>query len=208
MTSRQAATAARKEQIISAAITLLAERGYRATTFEAICDEAGLSSKRLITYHFSSKDELFAAVTEQIVADGQTWMRLALESVDGARDLLATVIRANVAFIAGHSRQVRALRQILLNGGLGDWERHHLESLGQLTHLFVKGQRDGVFRAFDPQVMAAAVRASIDGAAPLLSTGLDPGVYANELVELFDRSTRAESRDIETAHDGSRRGSR
>ncbi|MGW1696776.1 helix-turn-helix domain-containing protein, partial [Streptomyces sp. NPDC002399] len=56
MTTRQAATAARKDQIIRAAIALLAERGYQATTFEAICDKAGLSSKRLITYHFSSKD--------------------------------------------------------------------------------------------------------------------------------------------------------
>ncbi|KAB2383677.1 TetR/AcrR family transcriptional regulator [Actinomadura montaniterrae] len=208
MTRREAATAARKKQIISAAITLLAERGYQATTFEAICDEAGLSSKRLITYHFSSKDELFTAVADQIVADGEAWMRLAIESVAGTRDLLAAVIRANVAFIAGHSQKVRALRQIILNGGLGNWERHHLESLRQLVRLFVRGQGDGVFRAFDPQVMAAAVRASIDGAAPLLSTGLDPSMYANELVELFDRSTRAESRDIGPAHDGSRRGNR
>lgn len=193
MTNRQAATAARKEQIISAAITLLAQRGYQATTFEAICDEAELSSKRLITYHFSTKDELFAAVTDQIVADGETWMRLALEPAAGARDLLATVIRANVAFIAGHSRQVRALQQILLNGGMSAWERHHLEWLRQLACLFVEGQRQGVFRAFSPQVMAAALRASVDSAALLLSTGLDPDLYASELVEIFDRSTRAES---------------
>ncbi|WP_329254731.1 TetR/AcrR family transcriptional regulator [Actinoallomurus sp. NBC_01490] len=193
MTTRQAATAARREQIIRAAIALLAERGYQTTTFEAICQEAGLSSKRLITYHFSSKDALFAAVADQIVADGETFMRSAIEAATGARELLATVIRANVAFIADHTPQVRALRQILLNGGLGDWERHHIESVNRLARLFADGQRTGAFRSFDPQVMAAALRASIDSTATLLSAGLDPGVCAGELVELFDRCTREES---------------
>ncbi|MEV6909243.1 TetR/AcrR family transcriptional regulator [Amycolatopsis sp. NPDC051071] len=190
MTTRQAATAARREQITRAAITLLAERGYQATTFEAICIEAGLSSKRLITYHFSSKDELFAAVADQIVADSETYIGAALDAVTGARKLLATVIRANVMFIASHSPQVRVLRQILLNGGLSDWERHHSESQNRLAHLFTEGQRTGAFRPFHPHVMAAALRASIDSMAPLLSAGLDPDLCATELVEHFDRGTR------------------
>ncbi|WP_414166684.1 TetR/AcrR family transcriptional regulator [Streptoverticillium reticulum] len=192
MTTRQAATAARKEQITRAATVLLAERGYQATTFEAICKEAGLSSKRLITYHFSGKDELFAAVADLVVADGETFMRPALDAATGARELLATVIRANVAFLAAHAQQVRALQQILLNGGLGAYERHHVEGLRRLSRLFADGQREGVFRAFDPQVMAASLRASIDSTAPLLSAGLDPDTCANELVELYDRAVRPE----------------
>ncbi|MCO5998101.1 TetR/AcrR family transcriptional regulator [Actinoallomurus rhizosphaericola] len=190
MTTRQAATAARKEQIIRAAIALLAERGYQATTFEAICREAGLSSKRLITYHFSGKDELLAAVADQVVADAEAYMRPALDAATGARDLLAALIRANVAFIADHTPQVRALQQIFLNGGLGDWQRHHIDSVNRLAGLFADGQRTGAFRSFDPQVMAAALRASIDSVSPLLSAGLPPGRCADELVEIFDRSTR------------------
>jgi AcrR family transcriptional regulator len=190
MTTRQAATAARKEQITRAAIALLAERGYQATTFEAICREAGLSSKRLITYHFSSKDELLAAVADQVVADADAYIRSALESANGAREVLAAIIRANVAFVAGHSPQVRALQQIFLNGGLGDWERHHLDSVNRLAGMLADGQRTGAFRSFDPQVMAATLRASLDSVAPLLSTGLDPGRCADELVELFDRGIR------------------
>ncbi|MGW4409725.1 TetR/AcrR family transcriptional regulator [Nonomuraea sp. NPDC004702] len=189
----QAATAARRKQIIRAAITLLGERGYQATTFDAICKEAGLSSSRLITYHFSSKDELFAAVADQIAADAEAHVRPAVEAATGARELLATAIRANVAFIAAHSSQVRALQQILLNSGQGVWERHHTESLDRLAGLFTDGQRAGVFRTFDPRVMAAALRASIDSVVPLLDAGLDPGLCADELVELFDRSTSEKS---------------
>ncbi|MCO5972476.1 TetR/AcrR family transcriptional regulator, partial [Actinoallomurus soli] len=186
MTTRQAATAARKEQITRAAIALLAERGHQATTFEAICREAGLSSKRLITYHFSSKDELLAAVADQVVADAEAYMRPALDATTGARELLAALIRANVAFIADNAPQVRALQQIFLNGGLGDWQRHHIDSVNRLAGLFADGQRTGAFRSFDPQVMAAALRASIDSVSPLLSAGLTPGRCADELVEIFD----------------------
>ncbi|WP_328393116.1 TetR/AcrR family transcriptional regulator [Nocardia sp. NBC_00416] len=188
-TDRRAATAARRRQITRTAVALLAELGYQATTFEAICNRAGLSSKRVITYHFATKDELFAAVADQIVTDADAHMRTALEASTGVRRLLAAVIRANVAFIADHLPQVRALQQILLNGGHGVWERHHVESLSRLTGLFVEGQRTGAFRSFDPQVMAAALRASIDSVVPLLCAGLDPELCGNELVELFDRAT-------------------
>ncbi|MGW0484133.1 TetR/AcrR family transcriptional regulator [Nonomuraea sp. NPDC003214] len=191
MTTHHEATAARRKQITRAAITLLAEGGYQAATFEAICKEAGLSSKRLITYHFSSKDELFAAVADHVVADSEACMRAALDGVTGAREQLATVIRANVAYIASHSPQMRALQQILLNGGAGAWEHHHVASQNRLAGLFAEGQRSGAFRPFDPQVMAAALRASIDSTAPPLAAGLAPEPCADELVELFDRGTTA-----------------
>jgi AcrR family transcriptional regulator len=188
-TTRKAATAARKEQIIRAAIAVLAERGYQATTFEAICDEAGLSSKRLITYHFSGKDELFAAVADHIVAEADAQMRPALDAPTDARDLLAALIRANVIFIAGHLEQMRALQQIILNGGHA-WDRHHLESLERLAHLFDNGQSTGAFRPCNSQIMAATLRASLDSTYGLLSAGLDSEACANELVDLFDRATR------------------
>ncbi|WP_329194119.1 TetR/AcrR family transcriptional regulator [Streptomyces sp. NBC_01435] len=188
-TTRQAATAARKDQIIRAAITLLAERGYQATTFEAICDKAGLSSKRLITYHFSSKDELFAAVADQVVADAEAHMQPALDAATGTRELLAALIQTNVAFIASHLEQMRALQQIVLNGGHA-WDRHHLESLNRLAGLFNNGQRTGAFRPCNSQIMAAALRASLDSMYGLLSAGVDAELCAKELVELFDRATR------------------
>jgi AcrR family transcriptional regulator len=186
---RQAATAARKDQITRAAIVLLAEHGYQATTFEAICTKAGLSSKRLITYHFTSKDDLFAAVADQVVARAESFMRPALDAATGARELLAALIRSNVAFIAGHPEEVRALQQIILNGDHA-WDRHHLESLRRLAGLFDDGQRTGAFRPCNSQVMAMALRGSIDNVYTPLSAGLDPELCADELVELFDRATR------------------
>lgn len=188
-TTRHAATAARKEQIIRAATALLAERGYPATTFEAIRDRAGLSSKRLISYHFSSKEELFAAIADQVVAEAETHTRPALDAAPGPRAILAALIRANVAFVAGHLDRMRALQQIVLNGGHA-WDRHHRESLDRLAGLFEEGIRKGDFRPCDPRVMAATLRASLDSAYELLSDGLAPERCADELAAFFDRATR------------------
>ena len=55
---------------------------------------------------------------------------------------------------------------------------------------FRAGQAEGEFRAFDPQVMAVSLRAAIDAVATM--PDVDHAAYARELVELFDRATRAE----------------
>jgi AcrR family transcriptional regulator len=188
-TTRRQATAARKAQIVQAAVALLAAHGYQATTFDAICEQAGLSSKRLITYHFSSKDELFAAIAEQVVADAEAFTRPALDAATGAGQTLTAFIRATVAFMATHLDEMRALQQIILNGGYA-WDEPHTESLNRLARLFADGRRTGEFRACNPQLMATVLRATLDSMYTPLSTGLDPGHCADELVELFDRATR------------------
>jgi AcrR family transcriptional regulator len=190
MTSRTEATAARKEQIVRAAIALLASGGYKATTFDAICEAAELSSKRLITYHFAGKDELFAAVADHVVGVAEREMRPFLAVATDPRQLLAAVIRASVAFTARHMAEGRALQEIILNGEAA-WDKHHKQSIQRLTRLFADGQRAGAFRDFDPQIMATALRTAIDSMYQPIAAGTDPAACANELVELFDRATRS-----------------
>lgn len=187
---RRSAGEARKAQIASATIEVLAERGYAETTFEAICDHAGLSSKRLISYHFAGKDQLLEAVVRQVVADAAAFMRPALDAASGASAQLEAFIRANIAFVAAHPRHVRAVQQIAANRTpVGGGERD--AAIARLVTLFEDGQRTGAFGAFDPVLMSAALRASIDAMAERVIDGLDPGRCADELVALFDRATRA-----------------
>ncbi|MFI6928467.1 TetR/AcrR family transcriptional regulator [Nonomuraea spiralis] len=186
--TRQAATEARKAQIAAAAIAVLAERGYAETTFDSICERAGLSSKRLISYHFSTKDQLFEAVVRQVVTDAAAFMRPAIEAASGARAQLEAFIRANVAFIAAHPAHVRAVQQIAFNRTpVGGGERD--AAIGRLAALFEDGRRTGAFRAFDSVLMAMALRAAIDAVADGVAGGLDPDRCATELVDLFDRAT-------------------
>jgi AcrR family transcriptional regulator len=187
---RAQATRARREQIVQATIEVLAGKGYAATTFEAICGHAGLSSKRLISYHFATKDDLLAAVLTTVIADAAAYMHPRIAAADGPREQLAAYIRANVEFVAAHPGHVRAVQQIAFNGPALPGS-HEDTALGLLAELFEQGVRAGEFRPLDARLMATTVRAAIDAAAGPLLDGLDPAHCATELVTAFDHATRA-----------------
>ena len=54
--------AARREQIVAAAIEVIAAAGFAQASFARIAEHAGLSSTRLISYHFAGKADLMATV--------------------------------------------------------------------------------------------------------------------------------------------------
>jgi len=190
-TDRARSTAARRDQIVAATITVLAERGYAATSYDAICEVAGLSSKRLISYHFSTKDELLAEVLRRVTADAAEAMRPAIEAADELPGKLAAYIRSNVEFIAARPDHVRAVQQIVFGGAQVPSEEAD-SALARLVALFESGQQGGVFRSFDSLLMAVTLRAAIDAVAGRLIGGADAADCARELIETFDRATRVE----------------
>jgi AcrR family transcriptional regulator len=54
----------RRAQLVDAALSLFAERGFRATTIADIADATG-TAHGLVYHYFASKDELLAAVLER-----------------------------------------------------------------------------------------------------------------------------------------------
>ncbi|GAA3575890.1 TetR/AcrR family transcriptional regulator [Kribbella ginsengisoli] len=188
---RAGSTAARREQIVGATIGVLAERGYAGTSFDAICEAAGLSSKRLISYHFQTKEELLAEVLRQVTEDAAAFMRPTLDAATGPAELLAAYITSNIGFIAAQADHVRAVQQIVFGAGPMPSEESD-GAVVRLVALFDEGQRAGAFRTFDSLLMAVTLRGAIDVAAGRLVAGADPKAYARELTEIFDRATRAE----------------
>ncbi|MDR5698281.1 TetR/AcrR family transcriptional regulator [Agromyces aerolatus] len=59
--------AARRTQILGAAVRCFARKGYRGTSMTDIIAESGLSAGAIYG-HFEGKQELFAAVAEQVLA--------------------------------------------------------------------------------------------------------------------------------------------
>lgn len=186
-TDRSRSTAARRDQIVAATITVLARRGYGATSYDAICEQAGLSSKRLISYHFSTKDELLAEVLRRVTADAAARMRPAIEAAADPAGKLAAYIRSNIEFIADSPDHVRAVQQIVFAAVPAEEAD---AAVARLAVLFEEGQRTGAFRKFDATLMAHTVRAAIDTAAARLMAGADATQYADELTEMFHRATR------------------
>jgi AcrR family transcriptional regulator len=188
-------TSVRRTQIIIAAIDTIAELGYGNASFARIAKRAGISSTRLISYHFDDKAELVRAVVGAVLAEAGEYMRKRLHAASTCTctEQLAAYIESNLEFIAEHPTAIRAVIAIEANARADDGTplirtEGAEDPLALLAAMFRGGQDAGEFRAFDPVVMAVTLRAAIDAAAS--TPHLDPHAYAAELVTLFTLATR------------------
>lgn len=189
---RSPTAAARRSQIVQATLELIAQAGYAEATFARIAEQAGLSSTRLISYHFAGKNALMAACVEEVVEAIGREVGRRLRAETTGRGRLAAYITGVVEFTDMHRSAMAALLQILLSGA---WS-HAVGTEPATPHLealLAEGQRAGEFRTFDVRVMAATVQRAVEGLPLRLAAepDLDCTLWARELVELFDIGTRA-----------------
>jgi AcrR family transcriptional regulator len=97
--------AASRERLLDAAIELIAERGYSASSVEALCRRADVA-KTALYWHFGSKEGLLAAAVERVA---NAWIEEIQKSVYLARDPAQRLERA----FEGLRRMVEARPQIL-----------------------------------------------------------------------------------------------
>ncbi|MDQ2790777.1 MAG: TetR/AcrR family transcriptional regulator [Actinomycetota bacterium] len=81
---RRLSSEARRGELLDAALREFGNRGYYLTQMEHVAAAAGVS-KALVYQHFPSKEELFAAVTEQVV---EGFMNRLPEVLENAGDAL------------------------------------------------------------------------------------------------------------------------
>jgi AcrR family transcriptional regulator len=104
------AKAARREEILAAARSVFAARGFRGTTIADIAEEAGIALGTIYLY-FVSKEDVFAALNEQLNA----LIVAAMDGVPAAVSLEQTVRRRvdNVFKVCGENRDL--VRLVVLN---------------------------------------------------------------------------------------------
>jgi TetR/AcrR family transcriptional regulator, fatty acid metabolism regulator protein len=192
--------AARRAQIIAAAIDTIAEAGYGQASLARIAERAG-TSKGVISYHFAGKDDLIREVVAEVLAKGEAYMIPRVLSESSGPGMLRAYIESNLAFMREHRNHVVAILEIFLNArgedGRALLDEKSLDfTVTSLHQLLAHFQAAGDFRPdFDPQVMAVAIRGAIDQVPPRLARdrSLDVDRYAGELAALFDRATRPEA---------------
>jgi AcrR family transcriptional regulator len=190
--------AARRAQIISTTIATIAESGYRRTTFARIKERAGLSSTRIIGYHFGTKAGLMQAVVTSVLGIKDKFLEERAAGTADRSEMLRAHIETEVAFLRDCPECVRVLREIAANADdpdgwsvagplLKDFQA------GQFERLLRQGQQEAAFGPFAPAVMARTIVHAIDGAAEAFAadSSLDLDAYASELVETFRRATAA-----------------
>jgi AcrR family transcriptional regulator len=183
---------ARRAQIVQAAIETIAELGYQQASFIRIAERAGLSSTRLISYHFAGKDELIGQVVAEVAEEIGAFMAERMSAATTATEALATYITANAEFVGNNRRKMKAFLEIFLGGGFDYGTDTELVVLTPVEEILRGGQDSGEFRQFDTTVMATLVQRAVEGLPFLLATrpDLDPAAYATEVVTTFALATR------------------
>ena len=192
--NRSFTTTARRAQIVRAAIETIAEAGFARASFARITERAGLSSTRLISYHFTSKDELVEEVVREITSELGGFLSERMKDQGSAAEALRAYILATVEFVGSHRTQMKALLSILLSGGLHYDSSADQPATSAVERILSEGQSAGEFRDFDPLVVATTIRRAVEGLPFLLEShpDLDLRGYARELVTTFELATRRE----------------
>ncbi|MFI7611558.1 TetR/AcrR family transcriptional regulator [Nonomuraea terrae] len=198
--SRDSVTnASRRAQIIAAAIDTIAELGYDKASFARITERAGLSSPRLISYHFAGKDDLIKAIVEEVYRAGATYIVDRMKAEDTAPGRLKAYLTANLEFLRDHPKEIIALTELGSHLRNPSGERHTTAEYQEpgvqaLADLLRDGQRSGEFREFDPRSMAVMIRGAVEAAASRASgpQALDMAAYIRETVTTFLIATTGE----------------
>ena len=190
-------SAARRAQIVAAAIDVIAELGLAAATFARIAERAELSSTRMISYHFAGRDDLMEAVVARVFEVGGEYVGpFVLEEPTPAGQLRGFIV-GNARFYAEFREHVLAVREVWSNLRRPDGTRRfgfelHEPEFEMMAGIFRAGQASGEFRTFDPRIMAITLRQALDGLSLRVHTDpeADVDAWTRELVATFDAATR------------------
>ena len=185
---RSHAAVARRAQIIDAAVVTLAELGYQGASFVEITKRAGLSSTRLISYHFDDRDDLMARVASQVIGELGCAVESKVRAADSPAAAVHAYIEANLTYMDSHRVEMAALTALLSAGALSVSAEQGSAGVEALTMIIDAGRRAGQFRDVDSAVAATVVQRAVEGVPLLLRDRPDADLigHAQQLVGFFD----------------------
>lgn len=195
--------AARRAQIIDAAVEVIADVGFARASMARIAVQAGIS-RGLISYHFSGKAELIEQVLATVYMDGASFMAPRIAAESSAAGQLRAYIDSNLEYMRRRPQRMVAVVEIIAGGGLDHSPTSQADPdsdkqiLAPLHEIFRAGQAGGEFRDFDIEVMARLVRGTIDAIPPQLSRQpeLDLEHCAREITTAVGLATRATAEQL------------
>ena len=183
--------------MVRCAVDVIAEQGFAEASLVKIARQAGVS-RGVISYHFKDKDDLVDQVVSTFYDEGAQAVITRAASEDTLSGVLRSIVTANLDYIDTHRAEAVAMFEITANYRDKQGRRVAVErgepgvAHQALVDFFRRGQASGEFGSFDPDAMAVAVRAAIDGVILVLARNptFDVATYGKELVRVFELATR------------------
>ena len=107
---------ARRAQILACAIEAITESGYGRASLAEIARRAGVS-KGVVSYYFTSKDELLAQVVVDVYRRAGAAIAARTDAETDPSAVLTAYVEANLAFLGRHPADIRAVTEIVMNRG-------------------------------------------------------------------------------------------
>jgi AcrR family transcriptional regulator len=179
----------RREQMLRAALEVIAERGYPETRIADVAERAG-TSPALVIYYFKTKDQL---LTEAIRFSEDTWYeagtrRMAeistaagrLEELVAMSCLPEADAEPKTSWLLWLDLWAQAVRHPEVAGVRQKFDERWRETIASLV---LEGQEAGEFGPVDPADFAVMLSALLDGLAIQIALG-DTSVDAGRAFEL------------------------
>lgn len=147
----------RRDAIVRSAVETFARYGFRGSTIKRLARDAGIS-EALVYRYFSSKEDLFEAVLDYLVRQAEPVTPENAETLDDRR-FLQKLAEGIYAHYSNHPEEVRILLYAALQGhslSKRYYERQVRIYYDVIVERIRKGQKEGTYRAADPEVTARA----------------------------------------------------
>lgn len=143
-------------KLLSAAARLFRDQGFERTTVRDIAREVGLQSGSLF-HHFATKEDILHGVMVEVIGFNTHRLRQALEGIECPRAKLVALVRSELQFIVGDTREAmtvlvyewRCLSPEKQNATLAlraEYEAIWLGVLGELAELQLIDERPFILR--------------------------------------------------------------
>ncbi|MDA0567172.1 TetR/AcrR family transcriptional regulator [Streptomonospora sp. S1-112] len=193
MAPKRVDRAARREDVLDAAVRVFARRGFAATRIEDVAAEAGIAKGSVYLY-FDSRDALLRAAFARVAARSERLTAAAARPGRPAVQRLADLVRGAVAMLAAEPDLARIMVDLWSTGRARpgtppggtaapalDLAEVYRAYRSVIADLLAEAGRDGDLRPGLGQAEAAVVVAAIEGA--LVQWLVDPEVPFADLAD-------------------------
>ncbi|HVM55059.1 MAG TPA: helix-turn-helix domain-containing protein [Acidimicrobiales bacterium] len=183
------------ERILDAAVVSFADRGYEATSLDALAAGLGVR-KQTILYHFGSKEALLDAVIDASSADLAEALERALAKAGPGFLRVEALVKAVFRLAARRPELLGLLREVSRLGPPATTRlMDALDPLVERARSFLEAEMDaGTMRRQDPRLLLLSAYSTVIGVATevevLRAVGVEPTVRSllrrrNELLEFL-----------------------
>jgi AcrR family transcriptional regulator len=190
----------RDAELLKIAASVLYKKGVEGAKLDDIAEEAGIVKGSLYHY-FRSKEDIYRRLVENVRS--RIDIDQEVNTKASAMDRLDRLVRARLSTTVEYPLEVGLLvRELVrLDGPAGDWAREDPKRyFVAIRRLLIEGQKEGVFRAADPDILAAVI-VGIFAHLPTwyrLGGRIRPGALVDEASEFLLAGLRSRSARVKS----------